>query len=458
MCAPTRTLTYRSLSGQLICIIGLLIIVPAAFAQPDPVWTHEFENGSSIYSVDFSPNSMLLAASGIALVRLWDVSTQSNVATLEHNIAGDVLGVKFSPNGTMLASITVEYDAAFDFVGSKLFLWDVDSAQLIKAVNHSEEFSAIAFSPDDSLLATGDVTGNVQLWNVASGIVLDTLISDSGSNAVYSLAFSPDGTFLASAAMGFHLWEVNTRSIVTTIEEDYENHHTVAFSPDGTLLVTGAAIALGEEDYEMVVDFWEVGTWNRVGERLLLGDAILVASEFSSDGQYLSSVSLRLGAFMEGVLNLWEVSTQSHKITIEIDSYVLYSMAFSNDDAFLAIGGVVFDQPFHGRIDVWDMQDLLAGGGTDANKEFPSAESLLLGHYPNPVYGHAVVTYTLPFTSHVRLTVFDLLGREVEVLVDQAQSAGNHRVAFAPERLPGGIYFYSLNTGKEQVIRSMVIR
>ena len=118
----------------------------------------------------------------------------------------------------------------------------------------------------------------------------------------------------------------------------------------------------------------------------------------------------------------------------------------------------MLNTPFSGRIDVWDVQDLLAGGGTDVNNEFPSTESLLLGHYPNPVYDHAVVTYTLPFTSHVRLTVFDLLGREVEVLVDQAQSAGNHRITFVPERLPGGIYFYRLDTGKEQAIRSIAIR
>ena len=465
MHTSTRAFACRSLSGQLICVIGLLVIVPAAFAQLEPVWSQEHEAGS-IHAVDFSPNSMLLAASSDDSATLWDVSTQSSVATLEHDIIGYVLGVKFSPSGTMLVSITVEYDETFNFIGSKLYLWDVNSAQLIKTLEHSGELSAVSFSPDDSLLATGDVYGNVQLWNVASGIALDTLSinDDAGSMAgINSLAFSPDGTLLAGAAASFRLWEVSTRSVVTTIEEEgFETRVTVAFSPDSAVLVTGGVFRDPADPFSgagTVLDFWEVGTWNRVGERLILGENILVEARFSPDGQYLSSGLVGIGASgLFGILELWEVNTQSRKVTVEFASNIPSSIAFSNDGAFLAIGGAMLHQAADlGRIDVWDVQALLAGG-TDAENEFPSAESLLLGHYPNPVYDHAVVTYTLPFTSHVRLTVFDLLGREVEVLANQVQSAGNHRITFAPEQLPGGIYFYRLDTGKEQVIRSMIIR
>ena len=459
MHTSTRAFACRSLSGQLICVIGLLVIVPAAFAQLEPVWSQEHEAGS-IHAVDFSPNSMLLAASSDDSATLWDVSTQSSVATLEHDIIGYVLGVKFSPSGTMLVSITVEYDETFNFIGSKLYLWDVNSAQLIKTLEHSGKLSAVSFSPDDSLLATGDVHGNVQLWNVASGITFSLRLTGS----VNSLAFSPDGTLLAGAAAHFRLWEVSTRSVVTTIEEEgFETRGvTVAFSPDGTVLLTGGTLrdlAIPFGGVNTVLDFWEVGTGNRVGERLVLGENILIEAEFSPDGQYISSGLIGLGdSGLLGILELWEVNTQSHKVTVEFASNIPSSIAFSNDGAFLAIGGAMLHRAAdYGRIDVWDTQALLAGG-TDADNEFPSAKSLLLGHYPNPVYGHAVVTYTLPFTSHVRLTVFDLLGREVEVLANQVQSAGNHRVTFAPEQLPGGIYFYRLDTGKEQVIRSMTIR
>ncbi|MDX1531776.1 MAG: PKD domain-containing protein, partial [Rhodothermales bacterium] len=66
---------------------------------------------------------------------------------------------------------------------------------------------------------------------------------------------------------------------------------------------------------------------------------------------------------------------------------------------------------------------------------------------PNPSDGRAVVTYTLDERGDVRLTVYDLLGREVAVLDEGPREAGAHRAVFDGTGLPSGVYTYRLEVG-----------
>jgi hypothetical protein len=93
---------------------------------------------------------------------------------------------------------------------------------------------------------------------------------------------------------------------------------------------------------------------------------------------------------------------------------------------------------------------------SDSGHEFipiPSAiERLVLSpsefqiyqNYPNPFNPTTSITYVLSHKAQVKLTVYDLLGREVRVLVDKEQPSGTYEVTFNAESLAGGIYFYQL--------------
>ena len=98
------------------------------------------------------------------------------------------------------------------------------------------------------------------------------------------------------------------------------------------------------------------------------------------------------------------------------------------------------------------------GGKFILLSEILPAEPALLGNYPNPFNSETTIGYALPHDARVRLVVYDLLGREVAVLVDgPPQSAGRHAVRFRGDHLPSGPYAYRLQTGDEVVVRTMIL-
>ncbi|OYV84749.1 MAG: hypothetical protein B7Z63_06465 [Ignavibacteriae bacterium 37-53-5] len=68
-------------------------------------------------------------------------------------------------------------------------------------------------------------------------------------------------------------------------------------------------------------------------------------------------------------------------------------------------------------------------------------------NYPNPFNPSAIISYQLPTNSFVTLKLYDVLGKEVETLVNERQSAGSYSVRFNGVNLPSGVYFYRLEAG-----------
>jgi photosystem II stability/assembly factor-like uncharacterized protein len=77
---------------------------------------------------------------------------------------------------------------------------------------------------------------------------------------------------------------------------------------------------------------------------------------------------------------------------------------------------------------------------------FPSMHHLSQ-NYPNPFNPSTSIKYELPKASDVRLSVYDMLGREVSVLVDERKDAGVYEVKFDGSNLASGVYFYRLHAG-----------
>jgi len=85
---------------------------------------------------------------------------------------------------------------------------------------------------------------------------------------------------------------------------------------------------------------------------------------------------------------------------------------------------------------------------TTVTRYSPSPNKFLLfQNYPNPFNPTTAISYQLPAVSDVKLAVYDLLGREVAVLVNERRDAGVHEVKFDGSILASGVYFYRLQAG-----------
>jgi hypothetical protein len=95
---------------------------------------------------------------------------------------------------------------------------------------------------------------------------------------------------------------------------------------------------------------------------------------------------------------------------------------------------------------------------TDAQNEgsVPS-EFKLEQNYPNPFNPSTTISWQSPVGSHQTLKVFDLLGSEVAILVDEEKPAGSYEISFDASDLPSGTYFYQLQIGNFVETKKMLI-
>lgn len=84
-------------------------------------------------------------------------------------------------------------------------------------------------------------------------------------------------------------------------------------------------------------------------------------------------------------------------------------------------------------------------------------EYALLPNFPNPFNPRTAISFQLSAVSHVRISVRDVLGREITVLVDEKRGPGVHEISWDASLFPSGIYFYQMKAGEYLETRKMVL-
>jgi WD40 repeat protein len=227
-----------------------------------------------------------------------------------------------------------------------------DQPDLTPTLRFPSWVSAVAFSPNDRLLAcgTGDTDDKVTLWditNVAKPILLSTLIGYG--RTVRTVVFSPDGHLLATASWDgtVALWDVTTPGQPRRIYTDAISQNMVealAFSPNGKILAAG--------DSDQLIFMWNLTYPTRptlIG-RPFTGHAGFVRNlAFSPDGQTLATANA------EHVVILWDLANPAKPVMyhMPLDSYSGFESAavFSKNGEYLAAGST------NGTVTLWKIMD-----------------------------------------------------------------------------------------------------
>ncbi|MBZ0177954.1 MAG: T9SS type A sorting domain-containing protein, partial [Melioribacteraceae bacterium] len=84
-------------------------------------------------------------------------------------------------------------------------------------------------------------------------------------------------------------------------------------------------------------------------------------------------------------------------------------------------------------------------------------EFVLYQNYPNPFNPSTTIKYQIPRRTNVEIKVFDILGKEIVVLVDEIKEAGRYQINFAASKLSSGVYFYQLQSGINIITKKMLL-
>jgi RNA polymerase sigma factor (sigma-70 family) len=345
----------------------------------------------------FAPDGKFLASAGLdRVVKLWDVAGRQEAKTF-YGHTDMVTGVAYFRNGRFIVSAGRDKTAK---------IWDVKTGKERHTLRGHEQFvEAVAVSPDDKLVVTSSGDNTVRFWNAETAAEIATLTLEATGQVpagytagVYSLAFSPDGKFLAGghADGTIRLWEVRTRTPVATLEKHAGPAWGLAFARDGTLLASGSI--------DKTVKLWSVPTFQEVSTlpatapsqelkpvlavayapdgkllalatedktvelrnartgdlvRVLEGHAdVVTCLAFSGDGQMLASGG------SDKTIKLWHTDTGKELHTLKGHSGWVHALAFTPDGKKLASGG--YDK----LIKLWDPatgQDLATLAGHKAS-------------------------------------------------------------------------------------------
>lgn len=428
-----------------------------------------FTEGSPIVNAVFSPDGKALALTGYAIegtrldygyVRLRSARFGEPYATLVGPKA-PVMAVAFSPDGSALTAAS-GYESVGDNRPGELFTWEsrgVSEAvrrreltpELALNTGHKGEVAAVAWSPDGSLLASGErrMPGVVKIWDGRTGALLRTLTGRTPG--VNSLAFSPDGKLLAGVSEfgATSLWDPRSGDLVTNWS-GAQALTAVVFSPDGASFATtgniGEVLVRSVAAGKTVSKYQAIGerktlVYSRDGTRLYAGGSSGEVEEIDpAAGKQIRSLKAHTGpierlavsadgkrlatAADSGEVKLWDLSTGALVRSFPPFKQPALGLAFSPDGKRLAAGSGALDSSPKAEARLWDTE-------TGAEVKSPSLGVMYISDAAfSPDGSHLALATGTVYAGDVRL-LDGRTGEPVRRLAGSTQSS--NALAVSPD-------------------------
>ena len=290
-------------------------------------------------------------------ITVWDASRGQEVLRLEAR-GRQPSGVAFSPDGKWLAAGNNVADFSSPTDVGEVQIWDAATGREVRTLaGHSRPVNCVAFSADGQFLASGGgvffdfatqqqglIPGELKVWDAASGREVWSLAGHLSS--VSRVAFSPDGTMLASfsnvpASSGNVLGEVKIWSLQTGTQLRSQTVNGtglggVAFSPDSRYLAYGTA-DYNSPDNHTGAFLWDLQASQNLTLRGLTRSVTGIA--FHPDGKHLAACSGDASRINHpGEVKLWVVAHGEESRILQTHPGTVLSLAFSPEGKRLAAG------------------------------------------------------------------------------------------------------------------------
>ena len=289
-----------------------------------------------INAIAFSPDGKKVASSGFSnpIIQIWELESGNKLNNFRFTSeTNSISSLAYSEDGSTLIIL--------DRFG-ELKHWKIETNQ-ITLNTHVKDHVVIVYSEGLNAFATGQENGRINFYDATTGKQQKGLIGHSSlfkrdDKDIWSLAFSNDGSMLASGSMDktVRLWDTEKRKHLAKFSLHKSWITAVALSYDGSILASG--------DAENRIILWDTETKAKRTE--LEGHTSGICTlAFSPDGTTLASGSY------DGTIRFWNPSTGGEISTFATGhSKFITSLAFSNEDTILT------SVDFNGTVDLWNMK------------------------------------------------------------------------------------------------------